>query len=319
MCYSALVRMEHRRLEREYGARASLQRYLDLFQAKSEGGGWRQIPKAMRAAFASPISDEEAPIASVIAAAEQQLAREIEAELFQQKTRLANAERVLASKATKKAESDQRIARDKIERAQRNLADLARTDLAERDSRIFPGIYASVIIEHGGERLVVPMRYGCRLPGWTEAIERKYPGTYNARSDRLEESWGKLFGRRHGVVVVTRFYENVALHRSEGRDLRPGEQQQNVVLEFAPQPAFDMLVACLWNISKTESGDLLSFAAITDEPPPEVAAAGHDRCVIPLKANNLDAWLAGGSGDLAAMHALLRDRAPTWFEHRLAA
>ena len=37
--------------------------------------------------------------------------------------------------------------------------------------------------------------------------------------------------------------------------------------------------------------ELLSFAAITDEPPAEVAAAGHDRCVIPIKPEQLDAWL----------------------------
>ncbi len=50
------------------------------------------------------------------------------------------------------------------------------------------------MIEKDGQRLIVPMRYQCRLPGWNEATERKYPGTYNARRDKLEQSWGKLFG-----------------------------------------------------------------------------------------------------------------------------
>jgi hypothetical protein len=35
--------------------------------------------------------------------------------------------------------------------------------------------------------------------------------------------------------------------------------------------------------------DLWSFAAITDEPPQEVAAAGHDRCIIPIKEEHLNA------------------------------
>ncbi len=35
---------------------------------------------------------------------------------------------------------------------------------------------------------------------------------------------------------------------------------------------------------------LLGFAAVTDEPPPEVSAAGHDRCIIPLKPENLEVW-----------------------------
>ncbi len=41
-----------------------------------------------------------------------------------------------------------------------------------------------------------------------------------------------------------------------------------------------MPLACLWDRwSKEGEPDLYSFAAITDEPPPEVAAAGHDRCL----------------------------------------
>ena len=36
---------------------------------------------------------------------------------------------------------------------------------------------------------------------------------------------------------------------------------------------------------------LLSFAAVTDDPPAEIAAAGQDRCIIPIKPANVDAWL----------------------------
>jgi putative SOS response-associated peptidase YedK len=64
---------------------------------------------------------------------------------------------------------------------------------------------------------------------------------------------------------------------------------------------------------------LLSFAATTDEPPPEVAAAGHNRCIVPIKAENLDAWLNPNASDLAALHAILDDRDRPYYEHRLAA
>jgi len=47
--------------------------------------------------------------------------------------------------------------------------------------------------------------------------------------------------------------------------------------------------------------DLLSFAAITDEPPPELAAAGHDQCIMPIKPDNINAWLNRDASDLAAM------------------
>ena len=38
-----------------------------------------------------------------------------------------------------------------------------------------------------------------------------------------------------------------------------------------------MYVACLWSHWQEGNEELDSFAAITDEPPPEIAAAGHDR------------------------------------------
>lgn len=45
-----------------------------------------------------------------------------------------------------------------------------------------------------------------------------------------------------------------------------------------------MLVACLWSKwSGDGETDLYSFAAFIDEPPEEIAAAGHDRCIIPIK------------------------------------
>ena len=58
---------------------------------------------------------------------------------------------------------------------------------------------------------------------------------------------------------------------------------------------------------------------LTDEPPPEVAAAGHDRCIIPIKPENVDAWLAPETGNLAAQYAILDDRERPYYEHRLAA
>ena len=94
----------------------------------------------------------------------------------------------------------------------------------------------------------------------------------------------------------------------------------NVVLEFRPRPTQDMLVACLWSRwSAPGEPDLLSFAAITDEPPPEVAAAGHDRCIVPIKEEDIDAWLRPGSSNVAAQYAILDDRQRPYYEHRLAA
>lgn len=62
--------------------------------------------------------------------------------------------------------------------------------------------------------------------------------------------------------------------------------------------------------------ELLSFAAITDEPPEEVSAAGLDRCIIPIKPEHLDAWLSPDPSNLDALQAILDDRTRPYYEHR---
>jgi putative SOS response-associated peptidase YedK len=176
------------------------------------------------------------------------------------------------------------------------------------------------MILENGQRVIKPMRYQCRPAGKPAMYDEKYPGTYNARRDNLEGFWKTLFGYSHGLMVVHAFYENVSRARMEGRELKAGEKDENVVLEFRPNPAHDMLVACLWSRWQGDGEpDLWSFAAITDEPPPEVAAAGHDRCIIPIKPQNIDAWLNPDPSNLAAQYAILDDRDRPYFEHRMAA
>jgi putative SOS response-associated peptidase YedK len=163
-----------------------------------------------------------------------------------------------------------RIATAKIEWGLDKLADLRRTEPEPRDSRIFPGVYAPMMIWEEGQRVVKPMRYQCRPAGKPAKFDGLYPGIYNARRDNLEGFWKDLFGLSHGIMVVNAFYEHV---KRDGED---------VVLEFRPRPQQDMLVACLWSArSGPGEPNLLSFAAITDDPPEEIAVAGHDRCIIP--------------------------------------
>jgi putative SOS response-associated peptidase YedK len=114
--------------------------------------------------------------------------------------------------------------------------------------------------------------------------------------------------------------ENLNQHKTEGCELAEGEAVQHFVLEFRPRPAQDTLVACLWS-KWTGSGepDLPWFAAITDEPPGEVAAAGHDRCVAPTRPENIDAWFKPNPKNPAALYAIVDERERRYDEHRLAA
>jgi putative SOS response-associated peptidase YedK len=319
MCYSAQILADYRRFVRMFGATMSIKEFARLFFERAEGSK-AKIPKAMEDAFSEPQSTDEFEIKALIDKFNADQVTKLEQDLFKQRARLADAERVLQTKVTKAATESMRIATDKIAWTLGKLGDIQRTEPKTRDSRIFPGHYALVMVMENGQRVIKPMRYQCRVAGKPASYDVKYPGTYNARRDNLEGFWKPLFGHSHGILVASVFYENVSRAKMDGRELAEGEKAENVVLEFKPNPEHEMLVACLWS-KWTSPGepDLLSFSAITDDPPPEIAAVGHDRCIIPIKPENVDAWLNPNPEDLAASYAILDDRDRPYYEHRLAA
>lgn len=314
MCYSAQTWAAYRKYVKAWGAEIDMQEFLRLYGFRAEGAKVR-TPKAMDAEFLRSTSPAGRAIAALIEAHDREQLAALESGMFAQRKRLAEAERTLAVKPTKKALNDRRIATGKISQSLARMADIRRVEPRPKDSRIFPGSHVPVMVMEGGRRIVRPMRYQCRPAGKPASHDVRYPGTYNARRDNLERFWKGQFGSSHGVIVVERFYENVERIDADGNP-------HNLVLEFSPQDGSAMIVACLWSHWTDPQGrqpDLLSFAAITDDPPPEIAAAGHDRCIIPIKPENLDAWLQPDPADLGALQAILDDRARPHYEHRLAA
>lgn len=306
MCYSAQIIDAYKQYVRRWGAEMAIQEFAELYGFSFADR--RKVPKMIDQLFANPQTAEEQAVKQLIDQRNVELTKEFEQELFKQRTRLADAERKLAVKETKAAAESKRIATNKVDALLGKLADLRRTEPKERDARIFPGVYAPVIVSENGKLVVKPMRYQCRPAGKPAFYDEKYPGTYNARRDNLEGFWKGQFGHTHGLMIVKTFYENV------------DREGKNVVLQFTPDDREPMLVACLWSRwTGKDEPDLLSFAAITDEPPPEVAAAGHDRCIVQIKHENVAAWLNPHPKDLAASYAILDDRPRPYYEHRLAA
>ena len=306
MCYSAQIWADYRRYKRAYGSEIDIATFAELFWSRLENPRI-VIPRGVEAAFEHPTTDAERNIREAIELHRTRQAGTIEQDMFKQRKRLVDAERSLLTKHTKKAAEDVRIASDKIARGLSKLEDLRRTELTPQDSRIYPGSYAPVMVMENGRRVIRPMRYQCRPASKPATYDSKYPGTYNARRDNLTGFWRGQFGVTHGLMVVDVFYENVST---------PGG---NVVLEFRPRSGDPMLVACLWS-RWTSPGepDLLSFAAITSDPPPEVAAAGHDRCIVYIRPENVDRWLSARDGD-AALLSILDDPALDHYEHRQVA
>jgi len=306
MCYSAQIWADYRRYKRAYGSEIDIATFAELFWSRLENPRI-VIPRAVEAAFEHPTNEAERSIWEAIDLHRNRLSATIEQDIFKQRKRLVDAERSLLTKHTKKATEDVRIASDKIARGLSRLEDLRRTEVTPQDSRIYPGNYAPVMVMENGRRVIRPMRYQCRPAGKPAIYDTKYPGLYNARRDNLTGFWRGQFGVTHGIMVVDVFYENVST--AEG----------NVVLEFRPRSGEPMLIACLWS-KWTAPGepDLLSFAAITSDPPPEVAATGHDRCIVQIRPENIDRWLLSG-GDDTEFLSVLDDPLTDHYEQKLAA
>jgi putative SOS response-associated peptidase YedK len=317
MCYSAQVIQMVRKLSRQLGIRLDYDEIEKLFFRRLDDSG-TLISRGFEANFDEPATDQERRIKGAIDLHRSRLASKLEKDLFTQKTRFANAQRQLKEKETKKAREDVRISTNKIETLSTKLTQLRSSEPNEEDNRIFPFVYAGVIVKQDGQNLLTPMRYHCRPAGKPAFYDRQFPGLYNARRDNLEKFWSDQFGSHHAILVVESFYENVKRHTMEHRELLAGEAEENVVLQFKPEPAQSMYIACLWSHWKDpKEPDLRGFAAITDEPPADVAAAGHDRCIINLKPEHVEAWLTPKDRSHDELQSMLSDRAIPVFQHEV--
>src|SRR5687768_2381004 len=297
MCYSAQIQAAYSKYLRETGAEMDLEQFEEIFGARVSDASIR-IPRAVERWFDTPATDAERKIKSLIDDSRNTEIAKLERDVFAQKKRLADAERTLASKPTKTAAESRRIATNKIESAITRLERLKAVKPHPEEARIFPMHFAPIVMQDGARRVMRLARYHCRKPGESAGVDRQLPGLYSARRDSLGKYWKELFASHHAVMLAESFFENVQ---------RDGK---NVVLHFNPKPAGTMLVACLysqWRDPKDGSA-LLSFAAITDEPPAEVAAAGHDRMIINLKAEHLDAWLQPKGKSSEELQTVLSDR-----------
>lgn len=315
MCYSALVVQDLKKLMRE------LQVFMDYEEAERVfllrlDDPTVNIAKGFEANFDNPTNDAERRIKAAIDEHRARASTKYEKDLFTQKTRLVNAQRSLQTKETKKAREDVRIATSKIDALSTKLSSLRTTDLTLDDRRVFPLVYGGVIIKRDGRNLLTPMRYYCRPAGKPEFYDKKFPGLFNARRDNLEKFWRDQFGQHHAIAVVESFFEWVKLHTKEHRELAPGEQEKSIELQFKPTPPRPMFVACLWSEwTDPKLPYVRGFAAITDEPPQEVSAAGHDRCVINIKPENVDAWLTPAAREDRELQSILSDREVPYFEN----
>lgn len=308
MCYSSQIESAYARYLRETGAEMDLDQFTEIYGFSVQDSRVR-IPRAIDRWFDSPDTDKGRAIHAMIERRNAAMVDKLTADLFTQRRRLADAQRALQAKPTKKAAEEQRIATSKIEQILRRLPLYQGTAPAALDARIFPFHHAPIVIEEQGRRVLRLARYHCRQARQPASIDRQRPGLYNARRDNLEKYWRNEFGHHHALMLAWSLFENV---ERDGR---------NVVLHFSPRPQQLLRIACIYSewVDPATGKKLLSFAAVTDEPPAEVAAAGHDRFPINLAPAAAERWLAPAGHCAPELQAVLDDREQPVYEYEILA
>jgi hypothetical protein len=164
MCYSAKVEQNLRSLARRLGAEIDTPLFEELFEGRLLDDTLK-VARALEANFAQPRDAAEERIHRSIEAYRDRVGQEWETELFKQKKRLADAQRTLKVKETKKARDEERIATKKIATYIERLANLQRTEFQDTDDQIFPRYFVPLVVREGDRLLIRPMRYQCRLAG----------------------------------------------------------------------------------------------------------------------------------------------------------
>jgi len=270
-----MIKAQLKKLAHEFGAHLDLEEFERLYQARLEHPELK-IPLGIDRYFLLSQDSAERKLAP--------LARQHHAlELERTKAAIAAAEHELRELAAGKVTVAVKKKIDVRQRRREKLLgklDFSFDRISPIDERVFPGTFAPVIASREGKRLLLPMRYRVRRPDGGE-IPSQY-NVFNARKDSLQSAatWKPLFGHRHALFPFTKFFEWVE---------REGCARE---IAFSPSSRSMMWAASLY--SNTNAKNALpyrSFAMITDDPPAEVAAAGHDRCPIFLQEDRIQDWL----------------------------
>lgn len=304
MCYSILVETNLKKLERDFRAALDFASFEQAYRIRAHNLEAIKIPRAIDRAIAA--SDHPRAYSCQLLADQYYGDRraQLAAKVQDQQAKVIDLQAKLAKRWSK---TNQQLL-DRALRVQAKAeADSASLDgpSALRDSQVFQYSYCPVITCRGGQNTISLMRYQLK-PRHATADAPSSINMFNARRDALltRPSWKPLFGKNHGLVLLNGFYEWVP-HPDTGK---------SAIIRFAPDDGLGMWVPCLFDRWHGDGYHIDSFAVITDEPPAEIAASGHDRCPIYPSWEHVDGWLAGGS--VAGSDKILASRAPVTYGGR---
>lgn len=223
---------------------------------------------------------------------------------------------------------------------------------AAEDGRIFPHYFAPVLAFQNDGYAYAPMRYQLFPSAFKN--DPKHLSLFNARRDNLLESkiWNPLLSHGRGLVFLESFFEWVEVRDlvkggvvslkqveekfasaelekkkiclASGKKYKPSKTaltpaiDRKIEIQFQPNITNGILAPVIFDKHRLDDGfEMYSFALLTDEPQPEVAAAGHDRSPIFLKPDAALGWLNPETKVEDALRQL-DTRQTVFFAHRLA-
>lgn len=324
MCYSAMVKQRAKFYSLKFGARIQSNAYEELVSRRLAGEKLL-INKEMEYQFTQEAETmQDRRIGKLIREWHEKQVPILEAELKKQQERLEKAEESLKKKETKKALEDQRIATNKISKISFDIERHKTEELmSEVEAKIYPHHYFSMLyLNEKNEKCVMPFRYLMRPHDKGESFDREFHGCYNARFDNLTRVawWKDSLEKRHGVMIVEKFYENVGREDYLKSHKGPKDIELKVKFEicFEPKATEYIVIPTIWDKwQKKGQSPLYSAALITDEPEPEVAATGHDRTPIFLREEMVDEWLFSSGRSTSEVKEILQQRERPYYRHRI--
>jgi putative SOS response-associated peptidase YedK len=166
---------------------------------------------------------------------------------------------------------------------------------------ICPTDIIDAVIERGGKRDLVPMRWGL-IPNWWKKTAKEIPATFNARAETvaIKPMFRDALRRSRCLIPASGYYE--WLPTPTGK-----QPYYYTVRDGAP-----LTFAGLWDEwMDGETGRLLESCTVIVTNANALAAKVHNRMPVLLQPQDFDNWLSGTAG-AELLKAAAGDYLQTW-------
>jgi putative SOS response-associated peptidase YedK len=151
---------------------------------------------------------------------------------------------------------------------------------------ICPTELIDVVVERGGKRDLVPMRWSL-IPSWWKKTAKEIPATFNARAETVavKPMFRDAFKRSRCLIPASGYYEWLPT---------PTGKQPYY---YTARDGSPLTFAGLWDEWKdTATGAPLKSCTMIITNANALAAKVHDRMPVVLQPQDFDRWLAGTTG-----------------------